>query len=108
MLGAASLGWGCSTTLSAYALRQIAPTDLLAIELLSGGAVIWTVALMRARGELANANWKMFAVLGQCEPGLTYLLANEGLRRDSAATAALLFALEAVIVVPLAAVFLHE
>jgi drug/metabolite transporter (DMT)-like permease len=39
---------------------------------------------------------------------LTYLLANEGLRRDSAATAALLFALEAVVVVPLAAVFLAE
>lgn len=108
MLAAASVGWGCSTTLSAYALQQIGPTDLLAVELVTGGTVIWTVALMSARRELATPDWRVFAVLGLCEPGLTYLLANEGLRRDSAATAALLFALEAVIIVPLAAVFLAE
>jgi drug/metabolite transporter (DMT)-like permease len=108
MLAAAAVGWGCSTTLSAFALRQIGPTDLLAIELVTGGVVIWTVALMGARRELATPDWRAFAVLGLCEPGLTYLLANEGLRRDSAATAALLFALEAVIIVPLAAVFLGE
>jgi drug/metabolite transporter (DMT)-like permease len=108
MLAGASIGWGCSTTLSAFALRQIGPTDLLAVELVSGGIVIWAVALMGARGELATPDWRAFAVLGLCEPGLTYLLANEGLRRDSAATAALLFALEAVVVVPLAAVFLAE
>jgi drug/metabolite transporter (DMT)-like permease len=108
MLAVASVGWGCSTTLSAFALRQISPTDLLAIELVSGGVVIWAVALMSARHEFATPHWRAFAVLGLCEPGLTYLLANEGLRRDSAATAALLFALEAVVVVPLAAVFLAE
>jgi drug/metabolite transporter (DMT)-like permease len=108
MLATASVGWGCSTTLSAFALRQIGPTDLLAIELISGGVVIWAVALMGARRELATPDWRAFAVLGLCEPGLTYLLANEGLRRDSAATAALLFALEAVVIVPLAAVFLAE
>jgi drug/metabolite transporter (DMT)-like permease len=108
MLAVAALGWGCSTTLSAFALRQIGPTDLLAVELVAGGMVIWAVALTRARPGLATPDWKVFAVLGLCEPGLTYLLANEGLRRDSAATAALLFATEAVIVVPLAAVFLAE
>ena len=108
MLAAASIGWGCSTTLSAFALRQIGPTDLLAIELVSGGVVIWAVALMGPRGQLGTADWKAFAVLGLCEPGLTYLLGNEGLRRDSAATAALLFAMEAVLIIPLAAVFLGE
>jgi drug/metabolite transporter (DMT)-like permease len=108
MLAVASVGWGCSTTLSAFALRQIGPTDLLAIELVSGGAVIWAVAFVGARDELATPDWKAFAVLGLCEPGLTYLLGNEGLRRDSAATAALLFAMEAVLIVPLAAVFLGE
>jgi drug/metabolite transporter (DMT)-like permease len=108
MLAAASVGWGCSTTLSAFALRQIGPTDLLAVELVSGGVVIWTIALISARREFATPDWRAFAVLGLCEPGLTYLLANEGLRRDSAATASLLFAMEAVIIVPLAAVFLGE
>ena len=108
MLGMASLGWGVSTTLSAFALRQISPTDLLAIELVSGGLVIFVAALKGARHELGTPNWRAFAVLGLCEPGLTYLLANEGLRRDSAATAALLFATEAVIVIPLAAVLLSE
>lgn len=108
MLAAASVGWGCSTTLSAFALRQIGPTDLLAVELVSGGVVIWAVALVGARRELTTPDWRTFAVLGLCEPGLTYLLANEGLRRDSAATAALLFALEAMVIVPLAAVFLGE
>ena len=108
MLAAASFGWGCSTTLSAFALRQIGPTDLLAVELVSGGAVIWAVAATGPRRGFGTSDWRVFAVLGLCEPGLTYLLANEGLRRDSAATAALLFATEAVIVVPLAAVFLAE
>jgi drug/metabolite transporter (DMT)-like permease len=108
MLAAASVGWGCSTTLSAFALRQIGPTDLLAVELLTGAAVIWTAVLLGPRRELLTPDWRVFAVLGLCEPGLTYLLANEGLRRDSAATAALLFALEAVVVVPLAAAFLGE
>jgi drug/metabolite transporter (DMT)-like permease len=108
MLAIASVGWGSSTTLSAFALRQIGPTDLLAIELVTGGMVIWTVASMSARREFATPDWRAFALLGLCEPGLTYLLANEGLRRDSAATAALLFALEAVVVVPLAAIFLAE
>jgi drug/metabolite transporter (DMT)-like permease len=108
MLAVASIGWGCSTTLSAFALRQVGPTDLLAVELVTGGIVIWTVALRSSSGQFATPDWKVFALLGLCEPGLTYLLANEGLRRDSAATAALLFALETVIVVPLAAVFLAE
>jgi drug/metabolite transporter (DMT)-like permease len=108
MLGIAAIGWGCSTTLSAYALRQIGPTDLLAIELISGGTVIWTAALISARTRFATPDWRAFAVLGLCEPGLTYLLANEGLRRDSAATAALLFATETLIVIPLAALFLAE
>lgn len=108
MLAVASIGWGCSTTLSAFALRQIGPTDLLAIELVTGGLVVWTVALTGARRDLATPDWRVFAMLGLCEPGLTYLLANEGLQRDSAATASLLFALEAVVVVPLAALFLAE
>jgi drug/metabolite transporter (DMT)-like permease len=108
MLGLAALGWGSSTTLSAFALRQMGAIDLLAVEILSGGAVIWTVALVRMRSSLTTPHWKTFALLGLCEPGLTYLLANEGLRHDSAATASLLFAMEAVLVVPLAAVFLGE
>jgi drug/metabolite transporter (DMT)-like permease len=108
MLGLAALGWGSSTTLSAFALRQLGAIDLLAVEILSGSAVIWTVAAVRMRGSLATPHWKTFALLGLCEPGLTYLLANEGLRHDSAATASLLFAMEAVLVIPLAAVFLGE
>ncbi len=108
MLAVASFGWGCSTTLSAFALGQIGPTDLLAVELVVGGVVIWTLALVGTRRRFATPDWRVFALLGLFEPGLTYLLANEGLRRDSAATAALLFATEALIVVPLAAVFLAE
>jgi drug/metabolite transporter (DMT)-like permease len=108
MLGAASVGWGCSTTLSAFALRQIGPLDLLVVELVSGGLVIWTVALTSGRHDFPTPHWRMFAVLGLCEPGLTYLLANLGLQHDSAATAALLFAMEAVVVAPLAALFLAE
>jgi drug/metabolite transporter (DMT)-like permease len=108
MLAVAATGWGCSTTLSAYSLRQFTPTDLLAIELLSGGTVIWAVALRSAREQFVTSDWKAFAVLGLCEPGLTYLLGNEGLQRDSASTAALLFAMETVLIVPLAALLLSE
>lgn len=108
LLALAAIGWGGSTTLSSYALRQFSPTDLLVIELLSGSVVIWAFALHGDRGELRTPSWRAFALLGLCEPGLTYLLGNEGLRRDSASTAALLFAMETVLIVPLAALLLAE
>jgi len=86
------LAWGTSTTLSFCALRQLGATDLLEVELLTGGVVIWVTTLLSARAELRTPRWPTYALLGICEPGLTYLLANEGLARDSASTASLLLA----------------
>jgi drug/metabolite transporter (DMT)-like permease len=108
MLGVAALGWGGSTTLSAYALRQLSAADLLVLELLVGGAIIWCFALLDGRRRLRDRRWRTWGLLGLFEPGLTYLLANEGLRHESAATASLLFSMEAVLVVGLAALFLGE
>lgn len=108
MLGVAALGWGTSTTLSAYALRELSAAELLVLELLVGGVVIWGVALLNNRRELRDRRWRRWALLGVFEPGATYLLANEGLRHESAATASLLFSMEAVLVVVLAVAFLGE
>jgi drug/metabolite transporter (DMT)-like permease len=108
MLVGASVGWGLSTTLSSYALRQFQPGDLLVVELLVGGAVIWTLALRAGRASLITRHWKLFALLGLIEPGMTYFLGNLGLSHDSAATTSLLFATEAVLVAIFAALLLGE
>jgi O-acetylserine/cysteine efflux transporter len=108
LLVLAALAWGMSTTVSSYALRQMNAVDLLTLELITGAVVIWGITLRDARSELRTPRWPAFAVLGICEPGLTYLLANEGLARDSAATASLLLSLETVFAVVLAVLLLRE
>ncbi len=104
----AAAAWGSATTLSDFALRELPAIDLLALELTVGAVVVAGPVLARNRDALGTPGRGGFLLLGLFEPGLTFLLGNEGLRRASAATGSLLLATEVVFVAVLAFAFLGE
>ena len=107
LLAAAALSWGLSAVLSKLALRQLAPLDLLGIELVIGTAFVWLVLLARG-GPASLRQWKHFALLGVLEPGLGFALADYGLARTGASQGALLLASESLFAIVLAWIVLGE
>ena len=101
----ASLFWGIAVSVTKYALRGFGPITLLAISLIAGTAVLWTIVILR--GHHRPPPWRA-VLLGLFEPALAYAGDLLGLARTSAANGALLSGLESVFIVLLAAVFLHE
>jgi O-acetylserine/cysteine efflux transporter len=102
----ASLFWGIAVSVTKYALRGIGPITLLAISLIAGTAVLWTIVILR--GYRPPPPWRRAVLLGLFEPALAYAGDLLGLARTSAANGALLSGLESVFIVLLAAVFLRE
>src|SRR5580698_626883 len=102
----ASLFWGTAVSVTKYALRGFGPVTLLAISLIAGTVMLWTVVLLR--GQRPTPRWRHAALLGLFEPALAYTGDLLGLARTSAANGALLSGLESVFIVVLAAVFLRE
>lgn len=103
---AAAVGYGLSTTLSVAVLRQIAPTDLLAVEL--GGGATLLVVTAAALGRLTRAGSARNLLLGILAPGLAFVLGDLGLSWTSATSGSLLLATEVPLSVVLAVVFLRE
>jgi drug/metabolite transporter (DMT)-like permease len=103
----AALCWGLGTVISKAALDEIAPVSLLAIQLASS-LVILTV-LMRSQGiPLRNGGHTPLGRLGILNPGIAYALSLLGLVTISASLSVLLWALEPLLILILAAVVLHE
>jgi O-acetylserine/cysteine efflux transporter len=102
----ASLFWGTAVSVTKYALRGFGPITLLAISLIAGTAMLWTVVILR--GHRPAPRWRRAVLLGLFEPALAYAGDLLGLARTSAANGALLSGLESVFIVLLAAVFLGE
>src|ERR1700729_1048646 len=102
----ASLFWGAAVSVTKYALRGFGPITLLAISLIAGTAVLWTIVILR--GHRPPPPWRRAVLLGLFEPALAYAGDLLGLARTSAANGALLSGLESVFIVLLAAVFLRE
>jgi len=102
----ASLFWGTAVSVTKYALRGFGPITLLAISLIAGTAVLWTIVILR--GHRPPPPWRRAVLLGLFEPALAYTGDLLGLARTSAANGALLSGLESVFIVLLAAVFLRE
>jgi O-acetylserine/cysteine efflux transporter len=102
----ASLFWGTAVSATKYALLGFGPITLLAISLIAGTAVLWTIVILR--GHRPPPPWRRAVLLGLFEPALAYAGDLLGLARTSAANGALLSGLESVFIVLLAAVFLRE
>src|SRR4051794_35656388 len=101
----AALSWGLALTTADAALAGISATDLLLLETAAGTAVV--VAACWITGRRVGGAWRPAVVLGSLEPGIAYVFANVGLILTSAAVGSMLFALESVFVVALAAMLLR-
>jgi drug/metabolite transporter (DMT)-like permease len=103
----AATSWAAATVLTKVALRELAPLDLLGVELFSSAVAM--VGLLAARGRpLLPRNWRVFAGLGVLEPGLSFGLFDFGLSHTGAADGALLIASQSLFGVLLARVLLGE
>lgn len=103
----AATSWAIATVLTKVALRELAPLDVLGIELASSAVAMG--GLLAARGRpLLPAAWPVFALIGALEPGLSFGLFDFGLAHTGAADGAILIASQTLFGVLLARVLLGE
>jgi drug/metabolite transporter (DMT)-like permease len=104
----AAASWGLGTVIAKRAVAEVAPLTLLAVQLLS--SVVLLTVLMRVRGvPLRDAGAPaLLGRLGLLNPGLAYALSLTGLVSISASLSVLLWALEPLLILVLAALVLRE
>ena len=100
--------WGLGTVVSKRAVAEIPPLTLLPIQL--GSSLVLLVALMRARGLPFRdpSGSPVLSRLGILNPGLAYALSLLGLATITASLSVMLWALEPLLILMLAAWFLRE
>ncbi len=100
--------WGAGTVVSKQALAEIAPLPLLSFQLAVSVATLLVVARIRHEGSPGDPESRRLGRLGLLNPGLAYALSLIGLREITASMSVLLWALEPVLILALAAVVLGE
>jgi probable blue pigment (indigoidine) exporter len=99
--------WGVGTVISKAALAEISPFTLLPIQLAASLAVL--AVLMRHQGiSFRTGGSPLLGRLGLLNPGLAYALGLIGLTTITASLYVLLWALEPLMILFLAALFLRE
>ena len=106
MAGAAA-SWASATVLTKVTLEQLAPLDLLAIELCVGAAAVWSALLYRHRPRHAGRWWR-FGRFGLLDPVITFALFDFGIDRTGAAEGAVLIASDGLFTAALAWLILRE
>ena len=104
----AAAAWGTGTVVSKRAVAEIPPLTLLPIQL--GASLVVLALLMRLRGiPLVDPTApSLLGRLGILNPGLAYALSLIGLTHITASLSVLLWALEPITILVLAAWFLSE
>lgn len=104
----AAAAWGTGTVISKRAVEEIAPLTLLVIQLAS--SVVVLALLMRSRRIAVRdrSARPLLGRLGILNPGLAYALSLLGLVHITASLSVLLWALEPILILVLAAWFLAE
>jgi drug/metabolite transporter (DMT)-like permease len=100
--------WGFGTVVSKRAVAEVPPLTLLPLQL--GSSLLLLAILMRARGlSLRDASASpILGRLGILNPGLAYALSLLGLVTITASLSVMLWALEPLLILALAAWLLHE
>jgi len=99
--------WGLGTVVSKAALDVIPPLTLLPLQLAASLVVL--AVLMRATGRPFRGDGPpLLGRLGVLNPGIAYALSLLGLAHITASLSVLLWALEPLLILGLAAVFLRE
>src|SRR4051812_41664385 len=107
LLTLAAFSWGTGVVMTKVTLEQLAPLDVLAVEIVVGAVVVWGFVFARGGLKLVSG-WRSFALLGLFEPGLSFALGDFGLDKPGAADGALLIASESLFAVLLARIVLSE
>jgi drug/metabolite transporter (DMT)-like permease len=107
-LVAAAGCWGIGTVVSKQVVDDIAPLTLLPAQLGVSCAFLVVVALVRREPLIWTPSVRRLAALGVLNPGIAYALGLIGLTTISASMSVLLWALEPVVILLLAALVLHE
>ena len=103
----AAVCWGLGTVVSKTALAEIPPVSLLTIQL--AASLVALTALMRWQGiPLRGGASSLLGRLGLLNPGLAYALGLIGLMTISVSVSVLLWALEPLMILLLAGLFLRE
>ena len=103
----AAICWGLGTVISKAALAEVAPLTLLAVQLAASLAVL--AILMRRQGiSFRTDGSPLLGRLGLLNPGVAYALSLLGLTYITASLSVLLWALEPLMILALAGLFLRE
>jgi probable blue pigment (indigoidine) exporter len=104
----AAASWGFGTVIAKRAVTEVAPITLLALQL--GSSVLFLTLLMRWRGVPLRdpSTPPLLGRLGLLNPGAAYGLSLLGLTSISASLSVLLWALEPLLILVMAAVVLRE
>ena len=103
----AAMCWGVGTVVSKAALDEVAPLTLLPLQLAT--SVVVLAILMRIQGiPLRTEGPPLLGRLGLLNPGIAYALSLIGLTAITASLSVLLWALEPLLILFLAAWFLRE
>ena len=84
----ASLFWGIAVSVTKYALRGLGPITLLAISLIAGTPVLWTIVILR--GHAAARFWFAAIFVGVIGYAASFLLYNYAIARVRAAPASII------------------
>ncbi len=100
--------WGAGTAASKQAVAEIPPLTLLPVQLAISLAFIGTIARRRGERLPRGRDGQLLGRLGLLNPGVAYALSLAGLSMITASLSVLLWAVEPVLILVLAAVLLRE
>ena len=107
-LVAAAACWGTGTVVSKQVVDDVAPLTLLPAQLAASCAFLLVIALVRREPFVWTPPVRRLAALGILNPGIAYALGLIGLTTITASMSVLLWALEPVVIMLLAALVLRE
>jgi drug/metabolite transporter (DMT)-like permease len=107
-LAAAAACWGLGTIASKQVVDDVAPLTLLPIQLAASCTVLLLIALVRREAFAWTPGMRRLSALGVLNPGIAYAVGLVGLTTIAASMYVLLWALEPVVIVLLAALVLRE
>ena len=107
-LVAAAACWGTGTVVSKQVVDDVAPLTLLPAQLAASCALLLVIALVRREPFAWTPPVRRLAALGILNPGIAYALGLIGLTTITASMSVLLWALEPVVIMLLAALVLRE
>jgi drug/metabolite transporter (DMT)-like permease len=103
----ATVCWGFSNVLSKYLLAHFAPLSLLAIQLIASNICLWAFLAFQKKPNCLKKSFK-YSLPGILQPGLAFTFSVFGLNLTTANSEALIWAVETIVIIFLAAFLLHE